>query len=349
MGTMITWTASATDSNPGPVTYKFEVALPGSNQPFSLVSDFNLGITLNWTPNAWAGTYQIRVTARDYLAGETAQTVSNFTVKALVTGSQPVVTATANPLIALFGAPSCPVGSFMRVGFEASGSTEMTYTNFRTCHAGTMNFYIAGMRASSTYNMHYEVATGSTIVPNSTILPFTTGPLPSSITFPTVKALVQPSSQADLGSRIVFTGFSPIGPTTCFPVGAYPEATNLEGYVLWYYGLDHPQTTRIVSGNSLLGTTLLMVSQGPGTGTGSFGNNMYQQVVREVDLAGNIIRQTNADRVSEQLVAAGTDPISNFHHEATRLPNGHTITFGSVQRIYPAGRRVPAAPLTSSA
>jgi len=344
LGTVITWTASATDSNSGPVTYKFEVALPGSNQPFSLISDFNLGNTLNWTPNIVEGTYRIRVTARDYLAGETAQAVFSFTVKPLVTGRQPVVTATAHPLIALFTAPSCPLGSSIRVGFKLSGSTEMTYTNLRPCHAGTMNFYIAGMLASSTYNMHYEVETGSTIVPNSTILPFTTGPLPSTITFPRVEALVQPSPQADLGSRVLFTGFSPIGPRTCFPTGAYPEATNLEGRVLWYYALDHPQTARIVPGNSL-GTTLLMISQGSGTGTGSFGNSVYQEVVREVDLAGNIIRQTNADRVSEQLVAAGTDPISNFHHEATRLPNGHTITFGSVQRIYPAGTQGSSGPI----
>jgi arylsulfate sulfotransferase len=343
LGTVITWTASATDSNPGPVTYKFEVALPGANQTFATVSDYNLGNTLNWTPNIVSGTSQVRVTARDYLSGETAQAVFNFAVKALVTGSQPVVAATANPLIALFSAPSCALGSSMRVGFELSGSTAMTYTNFRSCHAGTMNFYIAGMLASSTYNMHYEVDTAGTIVPNSTILPFTTGPLPSSITFPPVGPLVQPGSQSDLSCRVLFTGFSPTG--TCFPTGAYPEATTLEGSVLWYYGLDHPQTPRIVPGNNLLGTTLLMISQGPGTGTGSFGNNTAQEVVREVDLAGNIIRQTNADRVSEQLLAAGTDAITNFHHEAMRLPNGHTITFGSVQRIYPAGTQGSSGPI----
>ena len=88
---------------------------------------------------------------------------------------------------------------------------------------GTMNFYIAGMRHSSTYNMHYEVATGSTIVPNSTILPFTTGPLPSSITFPPVEALVQPSSQAEISSHVVFTGFSPIGPGPVFLLGLTPR------------------------------------------------------------------------------------------------------------------------------
>src|SRR5580658_10696544 len=87
LGTVITWTASATDSNPGPVTYKFEVALPGANQTFATVSDYNLGNTLNWTPNIVSGTSQVRVTARDYLSGETAQAVFNFAVKALVTGS----------------------------------------------------------------------------------------------------------------------------------------------------------------------------------------------------------------------------------------------------------------------
>ncbi len=342
LGTTITWTASATDSNPGPVTYKFEVAPPGSNPTFATISDFSLANTLNWTPNTWEGTFQIRVTARDYLAGETSQIVSKFGVESLVTGTQPVVTATANPLIALFSAPSCATGSFMRVGFELSGSTVMTYTNFRSCHTGTMNFYIAGMRHASTYNMHYDVETGKTVVPNSTILPFTTGPLPSTITFPVVKAIVPPSPQADIGSGVVFTGFSPIGP--CL-IGAYPEATDLEGHVLWYYGLDHPQTARIVPGQNVLGTTLVMISQGAGTGTGSFGNNTDQEVVREVDLAGNIIRQTNADRVSEQLVAAGTDPITNFHHEGIRLPNGHTITFGSVQGIYPAGTQGSSGPI----
>jgi hypothetical protein len=160
--------------------------MPGANQTFASISDFSLGNTLNWTPNIVEGTYQIRVTARDYLASETVQAVSSFKVKPLIAGNQPLVTATANPLIALFTAPTCPLGSSMRVGFELSGTTEMTYTGFRGCHAGTMNFYIAGMLHTTTYNMHYEVETGSTIIANSTILPFTTGPLPSSITFPLV-------------------------------------------------------------------------------------------------------------------------------------------------------------------
>lgn len=343
LGTVITWTATATDSNPGPVTYRFEVAPAGSNPTFSLITDFSLGNTLSWTPNIVEGTFLIRVTARDYLAGKTAHAVSNFAVNPLVAGDQPVVVSTPNPLIALFSAPTCPAGSSMRVGFELSGSTQMTYTNFRSCHTGSMNFYIAGMLASSTYNMHYEVKTGSTIVPDSTILPFTTGALPSTITFPRVHILVPPSPRTARSSDVLFTGFAPVA--TCFPLGAYPEATNLHGAVLWYYSRDRPQITRIVPGNPLLGTTILMITQGPGTGTGSFGINTNQEVVREVDLAGNTIRQTNADRVSEQLVAMGTIPISNFHHEAIRLPNGHTITFGSVQQVYPAGTQGSSGPI----
>src|SRR5580658_8580382 len=89
LGTVITWTATATDSNPGPVTFKFELAMPGANPTFASISDYSLGNTLNWTPNIVSGTYQIRVTARDYLAGETAQAVIDFAAQPLITGSQP--------------------------------------------------------------------------------------------------------------------------------------------------------------------------------------------------------------------------------------------------------------------
>ena len=55
IGTVITWTASANDSNSGPVTYKFEVAMPGANKTYATVSDFSLTNTLNWTPNIVEG------------------------------------------------------------------------------------------------------------------------------------------------------------------------------------------------------------------------------------------------------------------------------------------------------
>jgi len=336
IGTSITFTASATDSNPGPVTYSFAWQMLGGNG-FSLMRDFSLTNVLHWTPNIQEGTYQIQVTARDYLANETSQTVVNFVVNPLVLSDPPVAVKTVHPLVALFSAPSCPAGSSMRVGFALNGSTQMNYTNFRTCHPPTsMNFYVAGMMAQSTYNMHYEVETGSKIVPDSNVVPFTTGAIPKTATLATTGVVLPPTSQSAVSSDILFTGYT-VEPNAAID---NPAATDLSGNVLWYLP-GYGQITRLVTGNPVLGTTILMDCNGTGTGTGPFGNNTLQQVIMELDLSGTVLRETNADRISEQLVAMGTDPIGNFHHEITRLPNGNTITFGSVQRIYPAGTQGP--------
>jgi len=274
LGTSITFTASATDSNPGPVTYSFAWQMAGGTG-FNLIRDFSLTNTLRWTPNIQEGTYQIQVTARDYLANETSSTVVTFVVNPLVVGDPPVAVKTAHPLVALFSAPSCPTGSSMRIGFELNGSTQMNYTNFRTCHPPTsMNFYVAGMLAKSTYNMHYEVETGSTIVPDSNVVSFTTGAIPKSAPMATTSVVLPPTSQSAVSSDILFTGYT-IEPYSAID---YPAATDLSGNVLWYFP-GYGQITRMVTGNALLGTTRLLNANCTGTSTGPFGTNVLQQVL----------------------------------------------------------------------
>lgn len=163
LGTTIQLTASAVDSDSGPLTYKWEIQRPFSSS-FSVIRDFDLATTLTWTPNFVEGTYQLRLTARDYLAGTSAQRVISFQANPLVTGSQPVVVATTSPLVALFSAPTCTTGSTMQVVFQQVGSTVQSFTDWRHCHPGSMNFYIAGMLANQTYVMSYLVNTGGTVV-----------------------------------------------------------------------------------------------------------------------------------------------------------------------------------------
>jgi len=340
LGTTIVWTAAATDSNPGPVSYKFAWQMLGAGR-YRVLRDFSTSNTLPWTPNVSEGTYQIQVIARDYLAQQFAVAVATFTVNPLAVNNLPAVVASSNPLVALFGAPSCATGSSLRIGYVLSGSTQMNYTDFRPCHPpATMNIYVAGMYPSSTYNMHYEVQTGSTIVPDTNVLSFTTGPIPQSAPMAVTSVPLPPTRQAAIHSGIVFTAYG-IEPKSA---PAFPAATDLNGRVLWYYP-GSAQITHVVTGNPLVGTTILLDRGGPGTGTGPFGNNIQQQVVQEIDLAGNVIRETNADRVSEQLMAMGTDPIGNFHHEVSRMPNGDTLALGSVQRIYPAGTQGSPTPV----
>jgi len=303
--------------------------------------------TFLWTPNTQEGTYQVRVTARDYTAGiQSAPAVASFVVSSLVT-SQPVVVPTANPLVALFSAPSCPAGSSMRIGFTLSGQSppQNNFTNWRPCHPPTsMNFYIAGMLPSSTYYMRSIVLTGGTAVASPNVVSFTTGPIPPSALLPINKTLVPPTPQSYTTSDVVFNAYW-YGPLANPTFKAYPDATDLSGNVIWYLP-SFTQITRLVTGDPLLGTTILTFAAAPGTGTGPNGSGVpILSALSEIDLAGNVLRQTNSDRISEQLVAMGTDPIYGLNHEAIRLPNGHTITIGINQRIFPAGTQGSTGPV----
>lgn len=63
------------------------------------------------------------------------------------------------------------------------------------------------------------------------------------------------------------------------------------------------------------------------------GGDPYRQILREFDLAGVTVRETNAARVNEQLVAMGKRKINAFHHEARRLSNGNIVVLAGVEEI----------------
>jgi hypothetical protein len=61
------------------------------------------------------------------------------------------------------------------------------------------------------------------------------------------------------------------------------------------------------------GTVLLL----GGTPRGTQGG---EDTLREVDLAGNTLRETNIDAVNAELAALGQHSIIDFNHDAQRLP-----------------------------
>jgi len=153
IGKAITWTATATDSNAGPLTFQFN--LPPPNGQLTMVKDFEPGKLSGgtrsanpfaWIPTGIEGAYKVQVVAKDFVSGESISKTVSFCVRAVAT-SGPVVQKMANPLVALFSAPSCAAGSTMRVAFqEQSGSTPVAFTNWVSCHPpATMTFEIAGM------------------------------------------------------------------------------------------------------------------------------------------------------------------------------------------------------------
>jgi arylsulfate sulfotransferase len=353
VGTPIAWTVQATDSNPGPLTFQFNVAPPHGGA-LALVKDFNAGTlksgtwtaqTFVWFPIGIEGTYQIQVVIKDFISGETVSKTANYVIDPLVTGNFPATARTANPLVAVFSAPSCAAGSTMRVVFqEQSHGKPATATNYLTCRPpNTMTFEIAGMYPNTTYNLFSQTDTGG-IITNGPTVTFTTGSLPTNIPFPAVTVNVPQGPSTDPTASTLL-----LDPFYVAPQPQYADvATDLSGKIIWYYYASPPQTidlTRVLPGG-----TMLTIQSGK-----AWSSVQSRQLLRQIDLAGNIIRETNTGVISQQLSARGaTDGracsqirrpaqvgdacLSTFNHDAIlTLPNGYTALNASVEKIFPPG------------
>jgi hypothetical protein len=347
VGTEVVFTFSATDgnSNPGVLNFKLEVAQPQS-ATFTMVRDFEVSNTFAWARNLMEGSYQIRVTARDsnYLTA-TSQTVIIYKITSRVIGPGPVVNGTTHPLVALFSAPSCPAGSSMEVVFQPVGSTGSPFkTNFVNCNGKTsMNFLIAGMLPNASYSMFDEVGKAGASLQKSASVTWTTGTVPSSVLLVPVTFPIPFGPAASQAERILLLSFS----TT-----ATLHARNNQGKVVWYYAGDgayRPGAVATAQLDRLLVGGFLLTSCGyPGdyTGTGLYGNQTGGgESLQMIDLTGHVVQETNVDRVNEQLIAMGTDPISTFNHDIRMLPNGHIMAITNTQKVFPAGTQGSAAPI----
>ena len=325
VGTPITLQASTTGAFGASLSYRFSVAPMGST--LNIVRDYETTNSFQWTPSQHEGWYVIQATVRNNNTQATAQATVIFQVTSLVTRGQAVVSPTPHPLVALYSAPACPVGSSIAVELAQPGTGYTQWTSMTPCVAGlSMNFYIAGMQANTTYQLSHEVVTGLKAV-QSRAQSFTTGSIPTSLTFPNFTVQHSAGLGASLNQNILLHSF----------VADWPRAvaTDFYGNIIWYYP-ELGIVQRPVAGGTMLLTASLGSKAAAGRG----------QLVREIDLAGNTLRETSAERVSEQLLAMGEpQPIDSFNHEATRLPNGYTAVMASVEGMYPAGTQGSTAPV----
>jgi len=353
LGTPVTWTVTATDSNPNLLTFQFNVAVPG--QALGLIKDFNVGTLAAgtwtaqpfvWVPTGVEGAYKVEVVIKDFTSGETATKTVVFDVTPRVTGATPVITATANPIVALFSAPSCASGSTMAVRFQPQTKSvaPAVTTLFQKCHPpATMNFEIAGMYPSTEYEMVAETKTDGKITASSTVA-FKTGALPTNITFPSFT--VDLSTTPDTTDWVILQNLLQFGVTPIYPA----VATDLTGKIIWYY---NPGQSIFLT-RPLQNGTFLTMQSGPSWDPAS----TQLQLLDQIDFAGNIVKETNIGVLSEQLLAMGatdatlcstvlsqtpTPPsgaacIDSFHHDAIQtLPNGDTAVLVAIEKIFPAG------------
>lgn len=224
----------------------------------------------------------------------------------LNTPPQPLgeVASTANPLVAQYSIQSpCDGQAMIEFG------PDMLYGRSTAWYpvAGKFqktNILVAGMRASTTYHMRSTVKCfGETR--SSDDLTFTTGALPS-LPFPALtvsRPTPSLSSQENPG----------IEQLTIVAHGTPELFTDRDGHPIWYY--DVGTGNNVFTFKMLANGHILMNVVSP-----------TDTVLREVDLAGNTIREMDIFALQKKIQAAGYDFVpGGFHHDFVELPNGHLI------------------------
>jgi hypothetical protein len=306
VGTVVTWTAGLADAGEGTTWFRFRVRRAGEEP--RTIQDFGPLNSFDWTASDYDGAFQIEVTARNLDTGESTTASQVFEmISRVAAGGNPRISPTAHPLVLLYSAPACPAGSRMQVEFRPADGGAVQRTPFRDCRPGSsVNFYIAGLRAETQYVARHVLETGSG-VERGARMTFTTGALPDSLTTHTL--VNGPPPVIAEGVLLEATLFSS------------PVATDIEGNVVWYYPSTISFLTRPSGGGRFFG-----IMQVPAA-------DQSLQVIREFDLTGMTVRQTNAARINEQLAAMRMRPIGGFHHEARVLPDGRILTLASVEQI----------------
>ena len=330
IGTPITFTATV----PGGSTtlnYQFQVAYNGAQ--VQVAQDYSAVNTFVYAPFQTEGPYTVQVVARDTTTGAGGTANLTYVYSSRVTGTTPVISKTAHPLVALYSAPSCAVGSSMFVAFKNGNVSNET--NTLKCNGKTsMNFYVAGMRAQTTYTLTPVTVKNGVNTPGQSGT-FTTGAIGPKLQFPTVSVTMPANSQTSTSQGVQLLDY--IAPTG---INYFPVAYDLAGNVIWYLPeLGLPAQNGVYFLRPLPGGNMLVFLNDPST-TARTG-----QLIREYDLAGNQVKQTSVTNISRALIAQGKQPITDLNHDAILLPNGHIVAIGSQEEIFPAGTQGSTAPV----
>ena len=143
------------------------------------------------------------------------------------------------------------------------------------------------MLPNTTYLMRHVLDDGTVSAP----LTFTTGSLPANLTFPTFTVVQPPAAGTDLSQDMIF--HAGLGD----PTGTVNTvATDLNGNVIWYYDPVANGFPGYAQNLEPGGTVMMLGGNAVGVAGG-------YDTLRQVDLAGDTLRETNIHAVNAELAA----------------------------------------------
>ncbi len=100
----------------------------------------------------------------------------------------------------------------------------------------------------------------------------------------------------------------------------------MNGNVIWYYDPVANNFPSYAQNLEPGGTVMMLGGKAVGVAAG-------YNTLRQVDLAGDTLRETNIHAVNAKLAAMRQPQILDFDHEAKLLPNGDTVVLASTPKI----------------
>jgi arylsulfate sulfotransferase len=225
------------------------------------------------------------------------------------------VTSTSNPLVAQVNVTSA-LGCSGQVMVEFGPDT--TYGRNTSwvpapAYLSTTSILVAGMRASTTYHMRATAGCSNAATLTGEDMTFTTGPLPA-LPFPTL-TVTRPSPSASSPEN---PGIESIAIPTV--VRAPALFTDRDANPIWFYDVgagNLPYMFKLLPNGHMLVMILTSTSS----------------TLREIDLAGNLIRELDIPTLDQRMQSAGFDfAPDNYSHDFAPLANGHVIVLTNFSR-----------------
>lgn len=310
---------------------------PGLSCGTSLVAGGSCSMVVSFNPTASGpatGTLSVNLSG-----GVNAQ--RNISLKGLgvqLSSGQSLITSTANPLVALYSyQPN--VQGMVHVEFgPGTGYGRVTSSVPTPLNHGPVQIFVAGMKQNTTYHMRAVVtgSNGASVVDQDHT--FTTGSFPSAM-LPKLTATTAPGQTPQPGIELANASASI---NNKHFLEAY--ATDLSGNIIWGYNFpDRPSQYTIVQPIKLLpnGNFIVVLSFPsqyvlPDQGETLTPKDESVDLIREIDLAGDPVKQITIDSLNAKLAAAGYRnlKLTDLHHDIAVLPNGHFIVLGNILKPY---------------
>lgn len=293
-----------------------------SSSPSTLVTDATVSFGAVPTSSAFTSTDTFTLRQDRRVAFNPASLSWTFTGSYVLPAG--TVTTTNNPQVALYTL-NLPAAGSVTINFGPTAAYGYHTWSQSTAAAGPVSILVAGMLANTAYHLQAiaRFADGSSEADVDHV--FTPG-APAHL--PNLAATTTPGLTPQSGVEQLTLVDGPL-------VGV--AVTDLQARVIWTYILPDTSGGVSIQGAKLLANGHFLFSIGQNSSTPLGGPISANTVIaiREVDLAGNIVRQITNSELNSRLQATGYNlALLELHHEVTPLPNGHTLVLGNILRPY---------------